>query len=110
MTFREPSWSAPEKKIARRAFDTALEVALTKTMAEFKHKANAVTQPLRYVGVARQIGPYSTGPCLCRESFCEWMAREGGLHRLRSLKISGLQSCYGAVDGGMGWIISVLFF
>ena len=35
----------PEKKLARHAFDTALEAALAKTMAEFKRKANAATQP-----------------------------------------------------------------
>ncbi|TPJ38845.1 hypothetical protein [Mesorhizobium sp. B2-6-5] len=39
------SWSASEKKIARRAFDAALEVALAKTMAEFKSRASAATQP-----------------------------------------------------------------
>lgn len=45
MTFMEPSWSASEKKLARHAFDMALDAALAKMMAEFKHKANAVTQP-----------------------------------------------------------------
>ncbi|MFC3324631.1 hypothetical protein [Mesorhizobium cantuariense] len=39
------SWSASEKKIARHAFDAALEVALARTMAEFKSKANAATLP-----------------------------------------------------------------
>ncbi|BAV46968.1 hypothetical protein MesoLj113a_29320 [Mesorhizobium sp. 113-1-2] len=39
------SWSASEKKLARHAFDMALEAALAKTMAEFKRKASAVTQP-----------------------------------------------------------------
>lgn len=39
------SWSASEKKIARQAFDTALEATLAKTMAEFKRKANAATAP-----------------------------------------------------------------
>lgn len=39
------SWSASEKKIARHAFDTALEAALAKTMAEFKSRANAATVP-----------------------------------------------------------------
>lgn len=42
MTFSEPSWSASEKKLARHAFDMALDAALAKMMAEFKHKANAV--------------------------------------------------------------------
>ncbi|MER8373263.1 hypothetical protein [Mesorhizobium sp. M1409] len=42
MNSRE-SWSTSEKKIARRAFDAALEVALATTMAEFKSKANAAT-------------------------------------------------------------------
>ena len=39
------SWSASEKKIARHAFDAALEVALARTMAEFKSKANAARLP-----------------------------------------------------------------
>ncbi|WP_164548746.1 hypothetical protein [Mesorhizobium sp. M7D.F.Ca.US.005.01.1.1] len=39
------SWSASEKKIARNAFDAALEVALARTMAEFKSKANAARLP-----------------------------------------------------------------
>jgi len=38
-------WSPSEKKIARRAFDTALESALAKVMAEFKRKANAASTP-----------------------------------------------------------------
>jgi hypothetical protein len=38
-------WSASEKKIARRAFDAALESALTGTMAEFKANAAAATTP-----------------------------------------------------------------
>ncbi|RWM01823.1 MAG: hypothetical protein EOR68_09565 [Mesorhizobium sp.] len=33
-------WSASEKKVARAAFDKALEVALGKTLAEFKKKAS----------------------------------------------------------------------
>ena len=33
-------WSPSEKKIARAAFDAALEVALGKTLAEFKKKAS----------------------------------------------------------------------
>lgn len=38
-------WSASEKKIARRAFDAALERALAKVMADFKARAAAVTTP-----------------------------------------------------------------
>lgn len=33
-------WSPSEKKVARAAFDKALEVALGKTLAEFKKKAS----------------------------------------------------------------------
>ena len=33
-------WSSSEKKVARSAFDKALEVALGKTLAEFKKKAS----------------------------------------------------------------------
>ncbi len=38
-------WSPAEKKIARRAYDAALEVALNRVMAEFKAKAAAVATP-----------------------------------------------------------------
>lgn len=36
-------WSPSEKKVARRAFDAALEIALGKTMAELKSKVSAMT-------------------------------------------------------------------
>ncbi|WFP62552.1 MULTISPECIES: hypothetical protein [unclassified Mesorhizobium] len=36
----DQKWSASEKKVARIAFDKALEVALGKTLAEFKKKAS----------------------------------------------------------------------
>jgi hypothetical protein len=36
-------WSPAEKKIARSAFDAALESALAKVVAEFKRRADAVT-------------------------------------------------------------------
>lgn len=38
-------WSPAEKKIARAAFDAALEAALAKVMAEFKSRAAAVATP-----------------------------------------------------------------
>jgi hypothetical protein len=38
-------WSASEKKIARRAYDAALERVLTKIMAELKARANAAATP-----------------------------------------------------------------
>jgi hypothetical protein len=38
-------WSGSEKKVARAAFDEALEVALAKTMATLKGKASAATTP-----------------------------------------------------------------
>ena len=45
MNFRDLNWSPSEKKVARRAFDAALEAALASVMAEFKGKASAVTLP-----------------------------------------------------------------
>jgi len=39
------SWSPSEKKIARRAYDAALGVALSKALAEFKAKAAQVATP-----------------------------------------------------------------
>jgi hypothetical protein len=38
-------WSASEKKIARRAYEAALEAALAKIMAECKAKAAAAATP-----------------------------------------------------------------
>jgi DNA-binding MarR family transcriptional regulator len=43
--FHDVKWSPSEKKIARRAFDTALQSALAKVMAEFKRRANAASTP-----------------------------------------------------------------
>jgi len=45
MSSGDRKWSQSEKKIARRAFDAALEVALSKTMAELKRKASAARTP-----------------------------------------------------------------
>jgi hypothetical protein len=42
---RGHDWSPAEKKIARAAFDAALETTLAGIMAEFKAKAAAVTEP-----------------------------------------------------------------
>jgi hypothetical protein len=39
-------WSTAEKKIARRAFDAALEKALAAAIADFKARAAAVSTPL----------------------------------------------------------------
>src|SRR6516165_620971 len=38
-------WSPSEKKLARAAFDEALEMVLGKVMSEFKARANAVAAP-----------------------------------------------------------------
>lgn len=43
MTLNETSWSPSEKKVARAAYDKALERALASIMAEFKRRANAAT-------------------------------------------------------------------
>ena len=43
MNFRDLKWSSSEKKIARRAFDAALEQALATVLADFKSKAGAAT-------------------------------------------------------------------
>ena len=61
MNSHDLKWSSSEKKIARSAFDAALESALTKIMAEFKRKAHAVTEPSEmweiedYLGQQRRI-------------------------------------------------------
>src|SRR6516162_4183253 len=49
--FHDLKWSPSEKKIARRAFDIALEAALAKTMAEFKRRASAATTASEMWGV-----------------------------------------------------------
>ena len=45
MSSQETGWSGTEKKIARRAFEAALDVALSRTLIEFKRRAAAVTTP-----------------------------------------------------------------
>lgn len=43
--FHHLKWSPAEKKIAREAYDAALQCALAKLMAEFKSRAGAVATP-----------------------------------------------------------------
>jgi len=43
--FRDLKWSSSEKKVARRAYDAALQSALSKIMTEFKRRAAAATTP-----------------------------------------------------------------
>jgi hypothetical protein len=43
--FYDVKWSPSEKKIARKAYDAALETALGKIMAEFKRRAAVATTP-----------------------------------------------------------------
>ncbi len=43
--YNDLNWSPAEKKIARRAYDAALQAALAKVMAEFKRRANAAATP-----------------------------------------------------------------
>jgi hypothetical protein len=45
MYFHDLKWSPSEKKVARNAFDAALESALAKVMAEFKRRAEAAATP-----------------------------------------------------------------
>jgi Photoprotection regulator fluorescence recovery protein len=45
MTLHDLKWSSSEKRIAREAFDSALEAAFTKIMAEFKKRAAAAAKP-----------------------------------------------------------------
>ncbi len=45
MTSNELGWSPSEKKVARAAYDKALEMALANIMAEFKSRASAATTP-----------------------------------------------------------------
>jgi photoprotection regulator FRP-like protein len=43
--FHDLKWSPSEKKVARKAYDTALEAALARVMAEFKRRAAAAATP-----------------------------------------------------------------
>jgi hypothetical protein len=45
MNSQDMGWSSSEKKIARRAFDAALDTALAGVMAEFKRRAAAAATP-----------------------------------------------------------------
>ncbi len=49
--FHDLKWSPSEKKIARKAYDVALEAALAKVMAEFRAKASAAATPSDMWGV-----------------------------------------------------------
>ncbi|MCS3448886.1 MULTISPECIES: hypothetical protein [Bradyrhizobium] len=43
--YRDLQWSPAEKKIARKAYDSAVECALAKVMVEFKSRAVAAATP-----------------------------------------------------------------
>ena len=43
--YRDLKWSPSEKKVARKAYDAALESALGQVMAEFKRRAAAAATP-----------------------------------------------------------------
>lgn len=45
MVMHDLKWSTAEKKIARRAYDEALQSALAKIISEFKAKAAAAATP-----------------------------------------------------------------
>jgi hypothetical protein len=45
MVLHDLKWSSSEKRVAREAFDLALESALAKVMAEFKRRAAASATP-----------------------------------------------------------------
>jgi hypothetical protein len=45
LSSQDIGWSSSEKKIARRAFDAALDTSLAGVMAEFKRRAAAATTP-----------------------------------------------------------------
>jgi hypothetical protein len=45
MTLHDLKWSPSEKRVAREAFDSALESAFAKVMAEFKRRASAAATP-----------------------------------------------------------------
>ena len=67
MALHDIKWSVSEKKVARRAFEAALESALAEIMSEFKAKAAAVTAPsemwaklARYLFERELRHPYDT--------------------------------------------------
>ena len=45
MSWHDLKWSPSEKKVARAAYDAAVQAALARVMAEFKQKAAAVSEP-----------------------------------------------------------------
>lgn len=45
MSWPHLNWSPAEKKIARAAYDAALDAALTLVMAEFKRRAEVAAEP-----------------------------------------------------------------
>jgi hypothetical protein len=56
MYVNDLKWSQSEKKIARRAFDEALEVALARTLADFKQKAAAATKATDMWEIEEELG------------------------------------------------------
>ena len=94
MVVHDLKWSASEKKIARRAYEAALESALAKIMAEFKAKAAAAATPSEVWAIEgylrqqrQQIGEtfdfrYSRLPLVFASLICEGhldVARLSGL-------------------------------
>ena len=62
MNFRHLEWSPTEKKLARKAFDAALEqLVLAKAMAEFKSRASAATTPSDMWDVEQLFAPAAEG-------------------------------------------------
>ncbi len=51
-----PGWSPAEKKLARIAYDAAVQVALAQVMTELKRRAEAAKEPMDMWEIERYLG------------------------------------------------------
>jgi hypothetical protein len=99
VTPHDLNWSGAEKKIARRAYEAALESALARIMAEFKEKAAAAATPSEMWAIEdylrqrrREVDEifdyrYSQLPFVFARLICEGHLDEGQLAGLSTEKL-----------------------
>ena len=101
----EPTWSRPEKAIARTVFDAALKRELQEVMQETKQRAHQINQPAdlweleRYLtqrrkDIDRKYDFRSSRLTrLFRRLLCERRVTEDDLRRFHDDKVEAIRSC-----------------
>lgn len=104
------TWSAREKKVARRAFDAALDAALETTLADFRRRAAAAAEPddlweiERYLRQQRRALDqlfdyrYSQLPFVFARLIHEGLLDESRLAGLDDEKLEIVRSCLSALE------------